>query len=114
MSTVKRTQVVAIADAADESAAIDLRESESALVLFPAAFTGTHCTFKVSTSLTGTYYPVKDELGANEDIKLVTSSWVPIPSNVMTGGFVKVVAASTQGDARTLTVLSMSTNPRNS
>ncbi len=106
--TVKTRSPVAavIAISTTDSSVIDVVDTASASFLIPATFTGTSVTFKASATTDGTYTLVSDSSGAAVTVtNLTVNEWHPVPDEVLTHGFFKIVGSS-QAAERTITILS--------
>ena len=108
MIEVSRHQTITIAADASTSSAINLRETGGGggALLYPSAFTGTELSFVASTALAGTYAPVLDVDNVAVTVGVTTSSWLALPTEVLTHRYAKVVSNGTEAAARTLQVVS--------
>ena len=109
MTVKTRTPVAAvIASSETDSTAVDIVDTASASFLIPAAFTGTSGTFKASATKDGTYAIVSDSTGTAVTVTSIATSsaeWYPVPDEVLTHGFFKIIGSS-QGAERSITVIS--------
>jgi hypothetical protein len=107
MIEVSRHQAITIAAEGSTSGAFNLRETGSGggAVLFPAAFNGTEVSFVASTSLAGTYAPVLDVDNAAVTMSVTTSSWLALPTEVLTHRYAKIVSNSSEAAARSMHIV---------
>lgn len=71
----------------------------------PSSFSGTSVSFTVSTSLTGTYFPMTDEYGANISYVVAASKYVRCkPTDFAGVRFIKMVSGSSETAGRSVTV----------
>lgn len=99
------TTDVAIANGQTLSGAADCSNGQTlAGLILPAALTSTAITFTMCDTLAGTYVPVYATDGAAAySIAVGTARYVPVNRDVFDGArFIKLVAGSTEGGARTI------------
>ena len=109
MAIKTRTPTAAvIAISTTDSSAIEVVDTASASFLIPAAFTGTSVTFKASATKDGTYAIVSDSTGTAVTVTSIATSsaeWYPVPDEVLTHGFFKIIGSSQSGE-RSITIVS--------
>lgn len=95
---------VAIANAAQESSAIQTNGLSLCGILMPAAFTGTALTFEACDTVGGTYLPVYAAAGASVlSYTVAASRYIVIdPRDFQGVQFLKIKSGSAEGGARTL------------
>lgn len=105
MSDVEFTTAV-IAASGTASGAVDLGGGYMATELqFPAAFTGATVTFTTSNSLGGTYQTLQDKTGSAITYTVTQAKNTRLePKDFWGVRYFKIVSASTEGSARTITV----------
>lgn len=96
--------IIAVGDT--ESNAIDLSGTSLVGFITDANLTGTAFTFKVSSSLAGTYLPLKNNSGAISRT-VATSSYYneTSPDNFLAVNYVKIVSGTIQATNRTVITL---------
>ena len=101
---------VEIASGEMTSAPIALHQFESALYNMPAGIegAGNNFTFVGCTNKTGTFASVVNEAGAAITASPTASAWQPFRSELFGLPFVKLVNASAQTTARTVTISGIS------
>lgn len=98
-------QQVVIASSGTASAAVDARDYAMFQLRLPAAFTGTTLTFTTSDAIGGTYQALSDNTGTAVSLTVAQGKDYDLPSALASAHFFKVVSGSSEGAARTLTVL---------
>jgi hypothetical protein len=93
------------------SNSVDLGGTEMVGLFIPAEFDGTTLFFEVSTSLTGTYVPLRNGDGSRFDIVTAASNYEPIRSLAVIAGvrFVRLVCVTAQ--STTSTVFTIASRP---
>lgn len=105
LNRAETPEAVTIANGATESGAIDMRESITAGVQLPAAFTGTALTFLVSATETGTYSPLVDGAGSNISRTIAAGDALLLPNEAAPWPWIKIKAGSSQAAERALTIV---------
>lgn len=103
-----KSETLTIAVSSQTSSACCVNDSISAMFRVPAAIEGATVSFLGAESMTGTYKAVKGSTGAVESVTLSTNSWQPVPDNVCKMHSFKIVAASAQTAARSVTIVKKS------
>lgn len=103
---------VTIGAASDTSGTIDIgkKPKQIFLLLFPATFTGATISFECSTSFAGTFAEIVDADGAALSVVATDGKWVSLSSiaGALTScRFLRIVSASTEGTARSLTLMTI-------
>lgn len=98
------SQPVVIANAGQESAAIDCGGFALCGILLPASFTGTALTFEVSNTIDGTFVALKSTLsGTALSYTVAQGTYAAIdPKDFQGVRFLKIKSGSTEGADRTL------------
>lgn len=97
---------VTIASAAQTSSEADLGGLSLLAIRFPAAFTGTTVTFTGSTSSGGTFQTLYDNTGTLITYTVAQGKdTICNPAHFAAYEYIKVVSGSSEGAARTVTLL---------
>ena len=101
-----RKATAAVASGEMTSAAIAIHQYETALYQLPAGSEGVTggLTFAGCTNPTGTFASIVDSNGDAVTATVVAGSWQPIRSGLFGMPYIKIVNASAQSTARTITV----------
>lgn len=100
------TTTAAIANGATTSGAVSLEGVTILGIIMPATFTGTALTFQVCDTSGGTYVALYDSTNAAVSVTVGTSrAYYLDPAIFAAWRFVKVVSGSTEGGARSITLL---------
>lgn len=95
-----------IADGETTSGAINLKGKKMVGLELPASFTGASVSFTQCRSEGGTYTPIYDSDGVLYAPVATDSAYVALDPGIMCGpAFVKVVSASSESGAKTITAV---------
>jgi hypothetical protein len=93
--------VANVANAAQLSGVVDLKNYTACGILIPAVFDGTVVTFQMSDTSGGTYADVTDGSGGTYTVTVAAGKYVPLDPNIFLGvRFLKVKAGTVQTGAR--------------
>jgi hypothetical protein len=99
------TAAPVIANGANMSSAICVRDARTGLLTLPAAMTANAVTFRTSPTLDGTFSTLKDSSGTNVSVTIANSGSVQLPAALFAGAHsIKIVGNANEAAARTLTV----------
>ncbi len=97
---------VTIGASGTKTAAVDLGGFTLVGILLPATFTGTALTFEAAEALAGTYRVVKAVGGSSVSLTVAQNTYVAVDPTALQGvNFIKLVSGSTEGSARTITLI---------
>lgn len=104
------TYAITIAAATDTSGTVDLgkKPKQIYLILIPAVFTGATISFECSTTYAGTFAEIVDADGTALSVTATDAKWVSLSSiagSLTSCRFLRIVSASTEGTARSLTMM---------
>lgn len=97
---------VTISAAGTVSTAFDARGDITYGIVMPATFTGAALTFEVSANGTGGWVDLYDDTGAEVTLAVVQGRAYTLPAALAPWPYFRVVSGSTEGSARSITVLS--------
>lgn len=101
-----RETTVTIASSGTTSGAADLGGTTLVGLRMPDTLTGTSVTFKCGDSLAGTYQTLQRN-GADYSVPVAASKYISLDPNIFAGvRFIKVVSGSSEGDARSVILVS--------
>lgn len=98
------TQAITFAAPSGTSSAFGMRAPVAVGLLMPAAFTGSTLSFQVGVDGT-TFSALYDAAGAAVVLPVTQGRAVAMPAGILPWPYCRVVSNSTEGTARTLTVV---------
>lgn len=105
MSTLSQADTFAIANGANLSNAVSLRDARSGCISLPAALTATSAKFRLSAD-GSTYVYAKDTAGTDLSITVGTSRIVQLPAALFAGApWLKIEMQSNEGADRSIPVM---------
>lgn len=109
MESTRKTQThtLTIAASGTTSDALSCKEACGAVIIMPAAITGTNLAFHVSDTISGTYVPVYNSSNAAVTRTVAASRAYALPDEALSAAYVKLVMDA-QAAARSIKVTTKS------
>lgn len=105
MPAMLQTDTLAIANGANLSSAVALRDARSGCISLPAALTATSAKFRLSAD-GSTYVYAKDTAGTDLSITVGTSRIVQLPAALFAGApWLKLEMGSNEGADRSIAIM---------